>query len=186
MRITHVRTIAPLSRGIWILVLGVFCGCSSYPAVSEFEQQELKKKEFLEQVVAVNGTATEKEFSLFNKKGPAWVIKLPGAKITDELVALIPSIGNIAELDLSNSTITDEQLLKLDSEKAGRYVLTLDLSGTPISDSGFGGLKNFYVMQKATLKGSKVTSAGVDRFKSTYNANADVPGIVKKGLKIEM
>jgi len=95
-------------------------------------------------------------------------------------------MGYVAELDLSNSKITDEQLLKLDEAKVGRVCLNLNLSGTPVTDSGFGGLKNFYVVQKVNVKGSQITKTGVDQFKSTYNANPDVPPLVKKGLKVEM
>jgi len=60
-----------------LLLLGLATGCNSYPAVSEFDQLELRKKEFLEEVVAVNGTATVKEFNAFGKSGNAWIVKLP-------------------------------------------------------------------------------------------------------------
>jgi hypothetical protein len=160
-------------------------GCSSYSAVSEYDQQQNQRKEFFAEIEKQGGSAKEQQFKKFGKEGMAWTIKIPG-QVTDDMIDIMTTLGYITELDLSGSTITDEQLLKFDEKNAGRACLDLNLSNTAISDNSFANLKNFHVLQTANLKGTKVTKLGVDQFKEDYLANKEVPDLVKKGFKAEL
>lgn len=149
-------------------------GCSEYSGPSEYERQKAAKQFFLDEVAAQGGTAEEKQYEMYGKSGQAWAIDLSGAQISDELIDSMGTLDYIAELDLSNSSITDAQLLKFDDMKLGRVLLDLDLTGTQISDAALDGLTSFFCLREMKLKGTKVTPAGVERFKKSQQSNPDV------------
>ncbi|HVJ68283.1 MAG TPA: hypothetical protein VM510_09885 [Caulifigura sp.] len=169
------------SLGFALLVsIGTAPGCSSYSAVSEYEQLQQMKKSFGELVAAAGGSAEEKSFAVGGQSGKAWVLKLPGGKISDELIEEFGKLTYVAELDLSKSNITDAQLLKLDELKVCKTVMDLNLSDTAISDASFAKLKNLHCLAKANLKGTKVTSKGIDEFRKAYLAHPNTVAIFKK------
>jgi hypothetical protein len=171
-----------------VVLSGIFLtlgGCSSYPAVSDYDRLQQKKKDFFAEVEKQGGSAKDADFKKFGHEGRAWTIKIPGM-ITDDMIDVISDLGYIVEMDFSGSTITDAQLLKLDEKRAGRVCLTLNVSNTAISDNAFANLKNFNVLQAANLKGAKVTKLGVEQFQEGYKANKEVPDIIKKGFKAEL
>jgi hypothetical protein len=100
-------------------------------------------------------------------------VKLAGATIDDEIIDLLKRLNRVAELDLSRSTVTDEQIQKLASE-AGGVLHKLDLSGTAVTDAGLDALADRVLLGELTVTGSKVTAAGIEKFKGKRRANPNV------------
>ncbi|MBX3439577.1 MAG: hypothetical protein KF861_18965, partial [Planctomycetaceae bacterium] len=158
-------------RSVCVLVLmslTTASGCRGYSSVSEFEQTENRKSRFQDVVKEIGGTAEHKYYQVAGKEGLAWKINLAGAKFeprqADEFLDTLQAMGYIAEVDLSGSSITDEQLIKFDEAKYGRVVMDLNLSNTAISDAAIDKLENFYCLKNVDLTGTKVTQPAVDRF----------------------
>lgn len=173
MLLSH-RDHRPLPCAIMYSLLLIATGCSSYSGPSEYEQKKRAKQSFTDEVAAQGGKAEQKQFSKYGKSGQAWSINLSGATISDDMIESMTTLGHIAELDLSKSSITDEQLIRFEELGLGRLVLKLDLSNTAISDAALAELDNFYVLEHLLLKGSQVTPQGVERFKQAQQSNAKV------------
>lgn len=156
------------------VLLLIATGCSNYSGPSEYEQKKRAKQSFMDEVAAQGGRAEQKQFSKYGKSGQAWSIDLSGATISDDLIESMTTLGPIAELDLSKSSITDEQLIRFDELELGRLVLKLDLSDTAISDAALAELDNFYVLEHLILKATKVTPQAVERFKKAQQSNSKV------------
>lgn len=171
-----------LTKYLGLALLLVSCsvpGCSRYSAVSDYEQMQQAKKSFAELIAAAGGKAEEKAYAIAGASGDAWVLNLSGGKISNELIDEIGKLIYVAELDLSKSNITDEQLLKLDELKVCKTVMNLNLSDTAISDASFAKLKNLHCLSKANLKGTKVTKKGIDEFRKSYLAHPNTVGFFK-------
>ncbi len=162
------------SRTLVCSLLLIATGCSNYSGPSEYEQKKQAKQSFMDEVAAQGGNAEQKKFSKYGKSGQAWSIDLSGATISDDLIESMTTLGPIAELDLSKSSITDEQLIRFDELELGRLVLKLDLSNTVISDAALAELDNFYVLEHLILKDTKATPQGVERFKKAQQSNSKV------------
>lgn len=156
-------------RITWLALVALsFSGCSSYSGPSEYEQQLSEKEQFIKMVADLGGHAEEKHFQQTGVDRNAWVIDLHGANVTDEVVqALIERVklGYIAELNLSGSTLTDDQLAQLDAGRIGISLVKLDLSNTGITDRGLDQVNGMTLMMELKLSGSGVTRAAADRFK---------------------
>lgn len=150
-------------------------GCSGYSGLSDFEKQKAAKQNFINEVAELRGLAEEKFFAVHGKSGMAWVIDISGATVSDGLIENMSTLGYIAEMNLSESTITDEQLLRMDELKVGRVVMNLNLSGTTISDASLTKLKNFYCVGKLNVKETNVTPGGVEQFRKNQQSNPQVP-----------
>ena len=155
-----------------LIVIGT--GCSNYSGPSEYEQKKQAKQSFMDEVAAQGGRAEEKLFTKYGKSGKAWSIDLSGATVNDDMIESMTALGHVAELNLSKSSITDEQLIRFDERELGRLVLKLDLSHTAITDAALAELDNFYVLEHLILKGAKVTPQGVERFKKAQQSNPKV------------
>jgi hypothetical protein len=143
-------------------------GCSSYSGPSEYEQRMSDKEQFVKMVAGLGGHAEEKHFQQTGVDRNAWVIDLHGATISEELVqALIQRVKTdyVAELNLSGSTLTDDQLAHLDAGQIGISLVKLDLSKTGITDRGLDQVNGMTLMMELKLAGSGVTRAAADRFK---------------------
>ncbi|MGQ0636084.1 MAG: hypothetical protein ACT4QC_15845 [Planctomycetaceae bacterium] len=168
----------------------LFGGCGG-TAVSEHETVLNREQTFIASVDAAGGHAKKKFFRLYGKEGDAWLIDLHGAKIDDRIIDLICALPlnsitpYVAELDLSESTITDAQLLKLDDAKVGRTVMVLNLNHTEITDKSLEMLKNFYCLDKLGLKGTKISREAIQRFRRSQQANPNVQSPFRNGPKVE-
>ncbi|HVJ87553.1 MAG TPA: hypothetical protein VM452_17975 [Caulifigura sp.] len=160
--------------------LNLLTGCSRYSAVSEYQQTQEQRKSFLETVAATGGKIEMKSYKVANVSGSAWNMNLANATIPDELITLMVGTGYLGEANLSKSSITDAQLLKMDELKLLQLTMNLDLSNTAISDESFSKLKHMRAASKINLKGTKVTKAGVEAFRKAYLANPETIVIFKK------
>ncbi len=62
--------------------------------------------------------------------------------ITDQVIEKLKPLERISELNLSRSTITDDQLAKLNEAFLLGYTIKLNLSHTPITGAGLDALTN--------------------------------------------
>lgn len=164
------------SRRLTACFLFLIAGCG-YQGKSEYEEAQELDQVFKNAVQTVGGSAELQAFKKYGKEGQAWVVNLSKAKIGDVLIDTMVKIGQvayIAKLDLGHSTITNKQLLKLDAVKACRLTMELDLSNTALDDATLDQIVNLNCLETANLKGTKVTSQAVSRFKEKRKSNEDV------------
>jgi hypothetical protein len=144
----------------WLLLFLIFTGCGEGPSYLE------KEKALRERPI---GALKEQGATFALKHYPngasAWAIGMQGVNITDEMLEDLKKVGHITELNLSRSTITDQQLAIVNQRPISGYLLQLDLSKTGITDAGLDQLKDLGFLQSLNLRDTKVTAAGVERFK---------------------
>src|SRR4051794_29697074 len=141
-------------------------GCTKGDGLSDYEREQKKKEAAATAIEAAGGTVTTKHYDFGpGRSGDGKVVDLHGKQITDDIFASMKLIGHVAELDLSGSTVTDDQLAKLNEPDVGTLLIRLDLSNTAVTDAGLAKLTDLYVLLNLKLVGTKVTPAGVQRFK---------------------
>jgi internalin A len=84
-------------------------------------------------------------------------IQLAGKRLDDELINCIASIPNLLALDLSDTTLTDEQFAKLNIAN----LRTLALNNTKISDESLKRLSNCHGLEELGLAGTQISEAGI-------------------------
>lgn len=167
--------------GVAILVAVVFtptsCGGSGGP--SDYDRMVEAQKAAESAAGSQGAKYTLKKYPV----GEAYVVDLKGMTITDDLLRQIQTMGKVSELDLSKSTVTDEQLGLINDLGLGVFLFKLDLSHTGVTDAGLaklggGGL----FLSEVNLVGTKVTPAAVAEFKKkrATNPNARVKSTTVK------
>jgi len=136
-------------------------GCRSGGGVSYYEQAKQQEQNLVERMQGQGAKVKELSYP----QGRAWSVNLSGLTITDDLLRDVRQLGNVSELDLSKSTITDGQLGLLNELRLTTLLLKFDLSNTAVTDAGFEKLDLFKVLKEMNLTGTKVTPAAVERFK---------------------
>jgi hypothetical protein len=142
-------------------------GCGPKDGLSNYERVQQKKDSAEETIRKMGGEVTHGRY--FQWEGIA--VKLKGAQITDDTFRCLKTLAHVAELDLSKSSITDDQLARLNEQDVGTLILKLDLSHTAVTDAGLENLTDLYVLQNLNVVGTKVTAAGAERFKQQRAAN---------------
>ena len=118
-----------------------------------------------------------------------WTIDLSGAKLNDKLISQIVEVGQnepVFDLNLSKTSITDEQLAKLDAGKVLQKTVNLNLSQTAITDAGLDRLSEYYCISTLNLTGSAATKNGAKRLGDKMIANPQTPAPFKKQPKVEI
>jgi hypothetical protein len=143
-------------------------GCGSSDGLSDNDRRMLAIKNGAEGLRAQGAKLQEKQYSV----GTGWVVDLRGLTVTDEMLRQVKSIGNIAELDLSKTGVTDDHLKLM--HEIGLHVLLarLDLShNQAVTDAGLEHLDGCIFLMELNLTGTKVTPAAADRFKRNRAAD---------------
>ena len=152
-----------VSSVIFMAVL--FCatapGCGSRGGLSDFERAQKKKDDAASALRALGGEVTTVNYPAY---GDGWAVKLRGAQISKDVFDHLKELKRVAELDLSKSTITDDQLVRLNEAEVGALIVKLDLSHTAVTDAGVDTLK-LSLLTQLNLTGTKVSAAAVDRLK---------------------
>lgn len=156
-------------------ITGALPGCGGYEP-SHFEQVQERLNDAVTTLSAKGGSAVEKSYP----QGKAWIVDLSDASIDDEVLRSLKSLGRVSELDLSGSTITDEQFASLATPETLGYLYKLDLSDTAVSDRGFVAAAPLPILSEINVKGSKVTDAGIAEFKKKH------PTRNQLGLKLKI
>src|SRR5690606_22518267 len=115
--------------------------------------------------------------------GSAWTIDLSGQEIDDEVLEALRGLDRIAELNLSNTKLTDAQLEQIAQPEIGGVLTEVDLSGTEVGDAGLNHLTSGF-LTRLNLKGTKVTDAGVRQWQQQRAADKKIRKPFKR-VKIE-
>lgn len=143
-----------------ILVAGA-PGCNRSGGLSDFERAQKKKDDAAGAIRALGGDVNTKSYPEF---GEGWSVKLRGAQITNDVFNHLKALKRVTELDLSKSSITDEQVGKLSEQDVGTMIVRLDLSHTSITDAGADQLK-LPLLTHLTVTGTTISNAAIDRLK---------------------
>jgi len=165
------RPAAALASGI----LFVLSGCSKGDGLSDYDRMKNAQKEAAESLTEKGAKLKETHFA----QGSAWAVNLSGMEISDDLLRQVKQLGRVSELDLSRSTVTDDQLGLITQLGIATLVLKFDLSNTGITDAGLERLEHLAVLTQMNLAGTKVTPAGVERFKKQRKDDTTVQPFAK-------
>lgn len=152
-----------------ILIGASGCG-SGNSGPSDYDKMVEAQKGTSETLAAAGVKVKQKQYPL----GIAWVVDMTGVTVTEDLLRKVKALGNIAELDLKKSTVTDAHLGTMRELELHILLAKLDLSQTAISDAGLEKLDGNLFLTELNLTGTKVTAAGVDQFKKKRQASPTV------------
>jgi hypothetical protein len=153
-----------------LLLLTAAPGCQRGDGLSDYERAQKPTQDAAAALRDMGGSVTMVRYP----QGDGWAVALPGAQITDGMFGHLKALRRVAELDLSRSTVTDDQMALLNEQDVGTLLVKLDLSHTAVTDAGLEKLTNLYVLFELNLVGTKVTAAGVEAFKKQRLGNPKV------------
>jgi hypothetical protein len=146
-------------------------GCGkSYDGVSDYDREQQAKQAAAEAARNSGLKMTEKNYPL----GKGWVVDMKGLTVTEDHFRQLKAVGNVAELDLSRSTITDDQLGRMRELGAAATLFKIDLSHTAVTDAGLEKLEGLPLLANVTVTGTKVTPAGAEKYKKSRLENPQI------------
>jgi hypothetical protein len=165
----------PRAATVGFLLAAVAAGCNKYDGISDYDRAQMAQKQGVDAIVAQGGKAERKNHGL----GDGWAIHLPGLPVTEETLGAIRQTDRVSELHLGRSTVTDAQILSLCEGDVLNRLVALDVSHTEVSDAVLGKLAEVQFLGHLNVTGSKVTQAGLERFKQARQANPKIPSVTK-------
>ncbi len=167
----------------------LFSGCGLFEGKSEHQQMLDKRDQFAELVATYGGSAVFEKRSMDDLAGVGWFIDLSGAEIDDALLNAMAEVVKkkpIFELNLADTSLTDEQLTQLDKADVLQKVIFLNLSNSQITDAGLDGINNFYVIHELNLKGTSVSKEAIKRLGDKQLAQKYTPKDLRKRPNVEI
>jgi hypothetical protein len=152
----HLRASAVL-----LVALTAVIGCGNNSGLSHIEQVKLNRQLAADALKAKGATAAEHRYP----QGDAWIVDLSGHDVDKETLRHLQSLGQIAELDLSRSTVGDPQIQELAALQSSGTLIKLNLSETQVSDAGLLALAKLHLLFEINVKGSKVTAGGIESYR---------------------
>jgi len=177
-----VRSLGLLSSAfLTLLFLVAMPGCKG-DGLSEYQRQENRKEDVLNSLREQGATITTKTYPGF---GNGYVIDLKGAQITDQTFQNLKELKRVTELDLSKSSLTDDQMDQLNDGVV--FALTkLDLSNTAVTDAGLEKLTHLKMCMYLDLSGTKVTKAAAQRFEKENSKPRSFRNVKLPALKVKI
>lgn len=163
----------PIRRAVFLcaaLAIVVPACSKPYDGVSDYDREQQAKQAAAEAAKSAGLKMTEKTYPL----GKAWAVDMQGMTVADDHFKRLKEAGNVAELDLSKSTITDDLLGRMRELGACTTVYKLNLSNTAVTDAGLQKLEGLPFLINVDVRGTKVTQAGADRYKSSRTNNPQI------------
>lgn len=164
----------------FLLLSAVLSGCKG-DGLSDYEREQNRKEDSLNTLRAQGAKVESKKYPQNPRYGNGYVVNLSGLQITDDTFQKLKGLQKVSELDLSKSSISDDQMDKLN--EVIPLILKLDLSNTAVTEAGLEKLTKLNFCFKLILTGSKVTPAGAERFRQQRLAR---PSTQIKDMKIQM
>src|SRR5947209_2968060 len=87
-----------------LTVLVVLSGCGPKDGLSDNDRRMLAIQDGAEALRSQGVKVEERNYSV----GNAWAVNLSGMSISDDLLKQVKQLGNISELNLSKSLVTDD------------------------------------------------------------------------------
>ena len=109
-------------------------------------------------------------------------LDLSGSRVTDEHLASVAGIPNVAHLDLSRTAVTDQGVAAICQLPS---LHTLDLTSTPVTDDGLQYLAFLPKLSSLTLEGTAITDDGMAelaRLPGLHALDLDRTAITPDGL----
>ena len=153
----------------------VLSGCGPKDGLSDNDRRMLALQQGAEGLRSLGAKVEERTYSV----GNAWAVSLSGMTISDDLLRQVKQLGNISELDLSKTTLTDDHMPLFNELGLGTLATKLDLSHTALTDAGFEKLDNLRFLSQLNLTSTKVTPAAVERFKKKRQNDARILPLFK-------
>jgi hypothetical protein len=145
-------------------------GCGKGDGPSDYEKMMQAKQGAADSLATSGAKVTEKQYPV----GKGWVVDLRGVTVSDDLLRQVKQLGNVAELNLAKTNVTDDQM-RLIHELDMQVLLTkLDLSHTAVTDAGLDQLDGNIFLTDLNLTGAKVSAEAVARFKQRRQADPKV------------
>jgi hypothetical protein len=163
-----------------LVVLAMILGCSKGDGLSDYERAHKTETDAATALREAGGELEQKQYTFQGRQGDAWVVALKGMQITDDTFGRLKALGRISELDLSKSTITDDQLEKVN--EMGTFIFRMDLSHTAVTDAGLDHLTSMRALTDLNLAGTKVTPAAIERLKERRRNDPLVPALLKNTI----
>jgi hypothetical protein len=142
-------------------------GCGKSDGLSDNDRRLLAIKTGAEGLRAQGAKLQEKQYPV----GTGWAVDLRGLTVTDDLLRQVKQVGNIAELDLANTGVTDDHLKLMHEIGLHLFLARLDLSHTAVTDATLDHLDGCLFLMELNLTGTKVTPASVERFKRSRQSD---------------
>jgi hypothetical protein len=163
--------VAAASRGlVFVAAVLAAVGCSKQGGPSDYEKMMQAKQGAADSLASSGAKVQEKQYPL----GKAWAVDLHGLTLTENLLKEVKQLGNIAELDLGKSTVTDDDLAAMQEMGLLTVLVKLDLSNTAVTDAGLTNLEGCIFLSELNLTGTRATPAGVERLKKARQADPKV------------
>jgi hypothetical protein len=144
-----------------VLALSLAAGCSDSGGPSDYDKMMAERQGAADTLTGAGAKITQKHYPL----GDAWVVDLSGKPVSDNMIRQLKQVGNVAELNLSKTGLTDQHLALMHELGLHLLLFKLDLSHTAVTDAGLGHLDGNLFLSELNLTGTKVTPAGVAQFK---------------------
>jgi hypothetical protein len=141
-----------------VVFLAALSGCKR-ETISLAEREKMQETDFVSSLQKQGGTVKEKDYPPY---GTGYVVNLSGARLTDDTFKDLKGLKRLADLDLSKSSIRDDQMEQLN--EVANLLVNLNLSDTAVTDAGLAKLTHTYVLFNLNLVGTKATPAGVAHF----------------------
>jgi hypothetical protein len=146
-------------------------GCGKpYDGVSDYDREQMARQAAAEAARAQGLQMTEKNYPL----GKGWVVDMKGMTVTEGHFRRLKEVVNVAELDLSKSTITDDQLGQMREVGAAATLFKIDLSHTQVTDAGLERLEGLPLLANVVVTGTRVTAAGAEKYKKSRLDNPQI------------
>lgn len=154
-------------------------GCSGDDGGAAYKSYMARKTAFRDIIKEMGGNVDRQYYRIAGYEGNGWKIDLSGAQFEPErgmeLIDALDRAGYITLLNLSRSSVTDEQLIQFDENGSGFAVMDLDLSNTAITDAAIEKLDSFMALQNVNLSGTQVSKDAVDRWMERRRQNKNLP-----------
>jgi hypothetical protein len=173
-----------IERRFSLPVLGMLAvvwvaGCSRGNGKSDFDRMMESKQAASDSLASSGAKFQEKQYQV----GRGWVVDLHGLTISDNLLRDVKRLGNIAELNMAKSTVTDDHIRLMHELELHVVLAKLDLSHTAVTDAALDHLSGCIFLMELNLTGTKVTPTAVERFRNSRQAD---PKIRMKNTKIKL
>lgn len=167
-RTAAVRRAVPTAAAAVALLAAIGCGKESGP--SDYDKMVQDEQARASTLASAGAKTQKKSYSV----GSGWVVDMTGVTVTDNLLREMKQLGDVAELDLKKSTVTDAHLALMHELGLHVVLFKLDLSNTAVTDAGLEHLNGNVFLGDLNLTGTKITAAGIDRFKKSRLADPKV------------
>jgi hypothetical protein len=156
-------------------------GCKRGAPSNAYQQEEENKDEAMNRLREQGATITPKTYPMI---GNGYAVELKSAQIDDQTFQSLKTLKRVTELDLSKSSLADEQMEQLND--IAYLIGRLNLSDTAVTDAGLAKLTNLERCMFLNLTGTKVTPKAAKRFEQEHSKPQNLGRMKLPPLKVRI